>query len=199
MYREYRDLTTSGAVTQCCEYARPPAPAGWINGCSTHPTVLLLCRQIVTWAPAIVLVPTPSRSWRCRWLLPTSAADLPSSSSTWVSRLLLRLSFYRFPVFESVIPSTGFKDQVPPPPPGPAAPAQTSLHHQETKHLLLRWLSLFVFCEEIKLLWQRRHWFISLTAEDKEASERNRKVFQRSYKCGSSPSVWTSDEPGLHI
>lgn len=25
MYREYRDLTTAGAVTQCC---KPPAPAG---------------------------------------------------------------------------------------------------------------------------------------------------------------------------
>lgn len=27
MYREYRDLTTSGAVTQCCEYPPPSAPA----------------------------------------------------------------------------------------------------------------------------------------------------------------------------
>lgn len=29
MYREYRDLTTSGAVTQCCEYTQEPSgPAG---------------------------------------------------------------------------------------------------------------------------------------------------------------------------
>ena len=29
MYREYRDLTTSGAVTQCCEYPQEPSgPAG---------------------------------------------------------------------------------------------------------------------------------------------------------------------------
>lgn len=27
MYREYRDLTTAGAVTQCC---KPPAPAGFL-------------------------------------------------------------------------------------------------------------------------------------------------------------------------
>lgn len=44
-----------------------------------------LC-QIVIWALAIVPVPTPSRSWRCRSSPPTSVADLPSSSSTWVHR-----------------------------------------------------------------------------------------------------------------
>lgn len=67
-------------------------------------------------------------------------------------------------VFTSLLPCAGLKDQVPPPPPGPAAPAQTSLHHQETKHLLLRWLLLFLLCEEIKRLkddpgffhWRRR-------------------------------------------
>lgn len=63
--------------------ARP----GCVNGCSLPPTVVFLCCQIVTWAPAIALAPTPSRSWRCRWSLPTSAADLPSSSSTWASTL----------------------------------------------------------------------------------------------------------------
>uniref|UniRef100_A0A669C8H6 Large ribosomal subunit protein eL20 n=1 Tax=Oreochromis niloticus TaxID=8128 RepID=A0A669C8H6_ORENI len=40
------------------------------------------------------------------------------------------------------------QDQVPPAPPGPAPPAQTPLHHQETKHLLLK-TAVFVFVREI--------------------------------------------------
>lgn len=37
MYREYRDLTTSGAVTQCCEYDPPilykPSSSGSWSSC----------------------------------------------------------------------------------------------------------------------------------------------------------------------
>lgn len=44
------------------------------------------CLQTGTWEPATVRVLTPSRSWRSRSSLPTSAADPPSSSSTWVTR-----------------------------------------------------------------------------------------------------------------
>lgn len=36
----------------------------------------------------------------------------------------------------------GLQDQVPSAPPGPASPAQTPFHHQETKHLLLTPLCL---------------------------------------------------------
>lgn len=40
------------------------------------------------------------------------------------------------PVLCPFLPS-GFQDQVPTAPPGPAPPAQTAFHHQEAKHLLL--------------------------------------------------------------
>lgn len=37
MYREYRDLTTSGAVTQCCEYTQPQPIRRVGAGQASHP------------------------------------------------------------------------------------------------------------------------------------------------------------------
>lgn len=56
-------------------------------------------------------------------------------------RLLLSTGFVTWIVSFSVnwinFPSAGLQDQVPAASPGPSPPAQTTFHHQETKHLLL--------------------------------------------------------------
>lgn len=177
--------------------------------------------QIVTWELAIVLAPTPSRSWRFRSSPPTSVADLPSSSFTWVpsdpgqglwrcrrvslwtgstfvsSSLKTRHTKSQIPLPGFQLPSSnlavlklatddlmiyllilkvclylhclnlnliflpaGLQDQVPSASPGPASPAQTPLHHQETKHLLLNAVFHFVR-EKIKIILLRKSRLIS--------------------------------------
>ena len=71
----------------------------------------------------------------------------PGGSETgdrrWVLLIVNEVLLHQLIMISSLTPA-GLQDQVPSAPPGPASPAQTPLHHQETKHLLLKAFCRFV-------------------------------------------------------
>uniref|UniRef100_A0A8C1V7Q8 Large ribosomal subunit protein eL20 n=1 Tax=Cyprinus carpio TaxID=7962 RepID=A0A8C1V7Q8_CYPCA len=125
MYREYRDLTTSGAVTQCYR------DMGARHRARAH-AIQIMKVQII-----------PAN--KCR-----RPAIKQFHVSFHVQMMLTSFSFYHmhinYELFKraskgfniSSLDSTGLQDQVPSSSQGSASPAQAPFHHQETKHFLLK-------------------------------------------------------------